>query len=128
MTRKIEREARLIDIIEFMHKTLTQFTKEILTVYKDYQKTGTKKWTYEIASRDLSYQVGVLNKLVLQLRNERSRGNLSRKDLKEQMADELADILAEIVFIAYDLGINLEKAWGKMLRSDREKIMAGKKT
>ena len=38
------------------------------------------------------------------------------------MAYELADILAEVLFIADGYDIDIEKAWGDMLASDRRKI------
>jgi NTP pyrophosphatase (non-canonical NTP hydrolase) len=38
------------------------------------------------------------------------------------MADELADIIAEAIFIADGYDIDLSKAWGDMLESDRKKI------
>lgn len=39
-----------------------------------------------------------------------------------KMSDELADILAEVIFVADGFGIDLTKAWNNMLESDKKKI------
>lgn len=105
-----------------MSKTLSQITEEIVSIFDEHRKQGTLDWDYEIASRDLIYQVGSLNKAILQLKNHRYRDGKTDAELKEVVADELADILAEVAFIANDMGINLETAWEKMAESDRKKI------
>ena len=38
------------------------------------------------------------------------------------MADELVDILAEVLFIAHDLGLDMPAAWDMMIESDHHKI------
>ena len=80
-------------------KNLGQLTDEIVATYKSYEKTGTKPWDYLVASRDLSYQVGSLTKVIMQLNNERY-AKAGAEDLRAQAGDELADILAEVLFIA----------------------------
>jgi NTP pyrophosphatase (non-canonical NTP hydrolase) len=38
------------------------------------------------------------------------------------LADELADIFAETLFIAHDIGISLDEAWNRMRDADKKKI------
>lgn len=102
-------------------KNLNQLTDEIVATYKSYESTGTKPWDYLIASRDLSYQVGSLTKIIMQLNKERYTKD-SEDTLKSQAADELADILAEVLFIAKELNIDMYQAWDKMIGSDEVKI------
>lgn len=102
-------------------KNLYQLRDEIVRTFAEYEKTGTKKWDYLIASRDLSYQIGSLNKIIMQLSGERYSKD-SAEILKSQAADELADILAEVLFIAKELDIDMYDAWNQMLGSDNQKI------
>ncbi len=60
--------------------------------------TQTKPWTYEIASRDLAYQVGSLTKLVMQKTGERHAKGKTEKEIMKDIGDELADILGEVLF------------------------------
>lgn len=96
--------------------------KQISEIFKKYQLQGTKMWTYETASHDLQYQIGKLSKCILQLKNYRYRDNLSDEKIKENLSDELVDIIAEALFIANELNIDLDKAWDKMIESDEQKI------
>lgn len=102
-------------------RTLHELTDEIVATYKSYESTGTKPWDYLIASRDLSYQVGSLTKVIMQLSKERYTKD-SPEVLKSLAADELADILAEVLFIAKELDIDMYQAWAKMIGSDEVKI------
>lgn len=105
-----------------MPKNLKNMLTELLTTWNNYEKQGTLPWTREVAARDLQYQIGSLSKLILQLENYRYRGGLDESRIKSKMADELADILAEVLFIANGYEIDMEKAWDDMLASDRRKI------
>jgi NTP pyrophosphatase (non-canonical NTP hydrolase) len=105
-----------------MKKSLTEMQKEIVSVFKEYEKTGTHKWTAEIASKDLAYQLGSLTKRMMQLKGERYADGLNKKELKKFVADELADILAEVLFISHELDIDMQEAWGAMVGSDKKKI------
>lgn len=107
-------------------KTLQQYSKEAIATFKNYQKTGTPAWDYKIAARDLPYQVGSLTKALLQLEGTRHKEGKTNSELKAKIADELADIFAEVLFIAHGLNISLEKAWQDMLASDNKKIAARK--
>ncbi len=102
-------------------KNLHQLTDEIVATFESYKQTGTKSWDYLIASRDLSYQVGSLTKVIMQMNNERYSKD-SPDELKSKAADELADIMAETLFIAKELDIDMYQAWSKMIGSDNAKI------
>lgn len=103
-------------------KTIKDYTNDVVKIFNKYTKTGTVKWTYEIALLDLQYQLGSLTKRVMQLQNKRHKENLSEKEIKDKIADELADIFAETLFIAKELKVDLDKAFNKMLESDDKKI------
>ncbi len=105
-----------------MSKNLHQMTNEILQTFKEYERTGTKPWTYRTAAFDLSYQIGMLTKRILQLDGERYREGKNDKELKVLIADELADIIADVLLIAHELDIDLEMAWKHMQKSDAKKI------
>lgn len=105
-----------------MDKSFNDLTKELLGVWKGYEKQGTKPWTYDIAAQDLQYQVGSLAKRILQLKGYRYSDLLSHKEITESLSDELADIFAEVLFIAHELDIDLGAAWERMLASDKKKI------
>ncbi len=101
---------------------LKQMQKQVVDIFKKYQSQGTKMWTCETASHDLQYQIGKLSKCILQLKNYRYRENLTDEEIKENLADELVDIMAEVLFIADELNIDLDKSWEKMIESDENKI------
>ncbi len=105
-----------------MTKNLKDMLAELLETWNSYEKQGTHPLTREVAAQDLQYQIGSLSKLILQLQNYRYRGELNEEQIKSKMADELADILAEVLFIADGYDIDMEKAWDDMLESDRRKI------
>ncbi len=103
-------------------KTLKDYTSEVVKIFNKYTKTGTVKWTYEIALLDMQYQLGSLTKRIMQMNGKRHKENLSEKEIKDKIADELADVFAETLFIAKELKIDLDKAFNKMLESDNQKI------
>ena len=105
-----------------MSKSLHTLQTEIVAQFKEYEKQGTKPWTHDIAANDLSYQIGSLSKVLMQMRNERYDDGLTEQELKAKAADELADIMAEVLFIAHELDIDLYQAWEDMLGSDQKKI------
>ena len=105
---------------------LEKLTEDVKQIYQEYEKTGTRPWTYETAAIDLSYQVGSLSKLLLQLRGDRYTTE-DKSELTSKVSDELADILAEVLFIASELDIDLNEAWNKMLESDNQKISKNSK-
>jgi len=96
---------------------------QIIKQMKEYSsRLGTKPWDYKTALRDLPCQVGSLTKLVMQLEGERYRYNKTNTEIKEEIGDELADILSLVVFIAHELNIDLNDAWEEMLKSDESKL------
>jgi len=97
-------------------------TAEIVQTFADYDKTGTAHWTYEIAAKDLMYQVGSLMKLVMQMKGERFAHGKSENELKEAISDEVSDIIADTLFLAHELGIDVSHAWDNMKKSDENKI------
>ncbi len=102
--------------------TLDKMQQEVVEIFKKYDAQGTKTWSYDVASHDLQYQVGNLSKCVLQLQNYRYREGLDESQIKAKLSDELADIMAEVLFIAHELDIDLHSAWDNMLASDQKKI------
>ena len=104
-----------------MQEELKQMSQEVVESIKKYQVTGTVPWDYRIAIRDMPVQVGSLTKLLMQLDNERFANNKSSIIIKNEIADELADILSLVLFIAHELGIDIKHAWQKMLDSDINK-------
>jgi hypothetical protein len=104
------------------NRGLKEFESEVVTMFKKYEQTGTIPWNYSIATRDLPYQVGSLTKAVSQLEGIRHREGKTDEELKAKIGDELADIFAEVLFIAHDFGISLEDVWQNMLASDQRKI------
>ena len=98
-------------------------TKQIVSQMRLYhQRMGTKSWDYQIAAKDLPCQVGSLLKLIMQLNGERYAHGKSAQMIKAEIADELADILSLVVFIAHELNIDLGQAWSTMLKSDEQKF------
>ena len=103
-------------------KSLTELTAEVIETFAGYDAQGTRHWTWETAAKDLPYQIGSLSKLILQLSGDRWSEGKSDAQIKLEMSDELSDILAEVLFIASELNIDMCKAWGNMLASDRGKV------
>jgi NTP pyrophosphatase (non-canonical NTP hydrolase) len=101
---------------------IKSMTDQIVKIFKEYDKQGTKSWTYDIAAHDLQYQIGILAKRVLQLKGFRFKEGLSDENIKNDISDELADVLAETLFIAHELDIDIGEAWNAMIESDKKKI------
>lgn len=103
-------------------KTIAQLKQEVVASFDRYVAQGTKRWGWESAAKDLTYQVGSLAKIMLQLSGERWTEGKTEQELKTQLANELADIVAEALFIAAKLDIDMAKAWEDMLADDTNKI------
>lgn len=101
-------------------KEATQLVKDSFSNYDD--NTPTVEWNYHIAARDLAYQIGSLTKALMQLDGERFNEGKSEAELRDVVADELADILAETLYIADGLGISMSDALDAMVESDNKKI------
>jgi len=105
-----------IDSLKLMEEQIVQ------QLQKYHQHLGTKPWDYRIAAKDMSYQIGSLMKLMMQLEGERYRHAKTDAQIKEEIADELADMLSLILFISHELNIDLKEAWNNMLQSDENKF------
>jgi hypothetical protein len=103
-------------------KNLNEYTKIVNEIFANYSKQGTQDWDYNIALVDLQYQIGSLSKRVLQMKNQRFNDGLSQDEIKEKIADELADIFTVTLFISSQLSVNLDEAFSKMVLSDQKKI------
>jgi NTP pyrophosphatase (non-canonical NTP hydrolase) len=106
--------------------SLETMTQQVVRQMDAYSKKGTKKWTYKTAIKDLPVQVGSLSKLMMQLEGERYAHGMEHKEIKGKMADELADILSLVLFIAHELSIDMNEAWRMMLASDENKFVTRK--
>lgn len=103
-------------------KTLSQLTKEVRQSFAKYDAQGTRHWTWETAVKDLSYQVGSLSKVTLQLSGDRYAEGKNHDELQWQLRNELADILAEVLYVASELGIDMNTAMAEMVDDDQMKI------
>lgn len=101
---------------------LQEMTKRVVDIFQAYGAQGTKDWDYDIAAHDLQYQIGKLTKGILQLKGYRYDEQLTGDQIKQNIADECADTLAEILFITHKLDIDIEAAFEAMLESDKKKI------
>lgn len=102
--------------------TISQLTQMVKDSFAKYDRQGTKHWTWEVASRDLSYQIGELNKVILQQAGHRWADKKNEKQLDADFRNELADILAEVLYIASERGINMSQAIEEMVDDDHRKI------
>ncbi len=110
-----------------MKKNIEQLTEDVVAIFKEYDKQGTKPWDYKIAALDLQYQIGSLSKRISQLEGTRYNDGLQKDEIMPLIADELADIVAEVLFIANDLKLDMSVAWENMLANDKSKIASRSK-
>ncbi len=59
---------------------------------------------------------------MMQMNGERYAHGQSSEALKLKFADELADILSLVLFIAHEMHIDIDQAWKQMLESDEVKF------
>lgn len=102
--------------------TISQLTKIVKDSFTQYDKQGTRHWTWEVATQDLSYQIGSLNKVMLQLSGNRWDHGKDKATLEADFRDELADIMAVVLYIASERGIDMNQAMNEMIKSDVRKI------
>lgn len=102
--------------------TISQLTQIVKDSFAQYDKQGTNHWTWEIAAKDLAYQIGSLNKVMLQLSGDRWTDGKDKDTLEAEFRDELADILAEVLYIASERSIDMNQAMGEMVQSDTRKV------
>jgi hypothetical protein len=103
-------------------KTLAEITKDVKKSFAGYDAQGTRHWTWQTAARDLPYQVGSLSKVLLQLSGDRHKEGKDDKALQWQLRNELADIMAEVLYIAGELNIDVNQAMAEMVDDDTRKV------
>ena len=102
--------------------TLSQLTAGIKNSFAKYDQQGTQHWTREVAAKDLAYQIGSLNKVMLQQSNHRWSDGKDAASLEADFRNELADILAEVLYIAAELNIDMNRAMDEMMDDDQRKV------
>lgn len=102
--------------------TISELSKAVKDSFAKYDKQGTKHWTWKVAANDLSYQIGSLNKVILQLSNHRWADGKTKESLEANFRNELADILAEVLYIAGKRNIDMNKAMEEMFTDDDKKV------
>jgi hypothetical protein len=102
--------------------TITELSKIVKDSFGTYDAQGTKHWTWKTAVRDLTYQIGSLSKITLQLTNYRWADGKKEPELMAEFSDELADIMAEVLYIASELDIDMNEAMAAMVKSDQKKV------
>lgn len=102
--------------------SLKELTRLIRKSFARYDNQGTKHWTWKTMLQDLSYQVGSLQKIDLQLSNYRYSHGKSKTDLEKDFRNELANILAEVLYIADELKIDMNQAMNEMFEDDTKKV------
>jgi len=102
--------------------TITELTKLVKQSFGQYDKQGTRHWTWETAAKDLTYQIGSLTKVMLQLSGERWADGKNNEELEWQFRNELADILAEVLYVAGERNINMNQAMDEMVGDDKKKV------
>ena len=102
--------------------TITELTQAVKESFATYDKQGTKHWTWQVAAQDLSYQIGSLHKVILQMSDDRWADNKGPAELEAIFRDELADILAEVLYIASERDIDMNRTMDEMVASDKQKV------
>lgn len=103
-------------------KTISELTEDVKNSFAKYDAQGTKHWTWETAAKDLPYQVGSLSKVLLQISGYRYAEGKDEVGLQWQLRNELADIMAEVLYIAGELGIDMNQAMAEMVDDDTKKV------
>lgn len=102
--------------------SLQALTAAMVETIRAYDSTGVKTWDGRIALQDLAYQVGGLQKLCMQLNNERHLQGKTLEDVKADIEIELAEVIGVALFAAKDLGVDVRKGFQRMLETDMNKI------
>ena len=103
-------------------KSLDEISATVVASFNRYAAQGTTPWTWEQAVKDLPYQVGSIAKLTMQLNNERWADGKSAAEIKTILSNELADVIADTLFIAHGLDIDMNRAMAEMLDDDSRKV------
>lgn len=102
--------------------TITELISAITKSFASYDSQGTQHWTWEVAAQDLIYQIGSLHKVILQLSNHRWSDGKTNEQLEVAFRNELADIMAEVLYIAKERSIDMNKAMEEMFADDLKKV------
>ncbi|HTE22356.1 MAG TPA: hypothetical protein VK674_04935 [Candidatus Limnocylindria bacterium] len=102
--------------------TITELTSIVKDSFGTYDAQGTTHWTWQTAAQDLQYQMGSLTKIILQMTNYRWADGKDKDTLMAEFSDELSDILAEVLYIASELNIDMNEAMAAMVKSDQKKV------
>jgi NTP pyrophosphatase (non-canonical NTP hydrolase) len=102
--------------------TLSEATSAVKASFAKYDAQGTNHWTWETAAADLQYQVGSLTKVLLQRSGYRYAEGKDAAALDWQLRNELADILAEVLYVSGELGIDMNQALEEMVADDTKKV------
>jgi hypothetical protein len=102
--------------------TVTELTNAVKASFAKYDKQGTSHWTWEVAAKDLAYQIGSLHKVMLQLSGHRWADGKDKQALEADFRNELADILAEVLYVAAERGIDMNVAMDEMVADDQRKV------
>jgi hypothetical protein len=102
--------------------TISELTKAVKASFAKYDKQGTDHWTWEVAAKDLAYQIGSLNKVMLQLAGYRWADGKDKETLEADFRNELADILAEVLYIASERNVDMNVAMDEMVADYQRKV------
>jgi hypothetical protein len=109
-------------MVSVKDKTISELTKDVQASFANYDVQGTRHWTWETAAKDLPYQVGSLSKVLLQISGDRYAEGKDEAALQWQLRNELADIMAEVLYIAGELNIDMNQAMAEMVDDDTKKV------
>ena len=107
---------------KYTFQELIEITKK---VFKEFDKVEQRKWNIEATMVELVKQVGDLAKHVMMFEKyymKKRENDPKYKTTKEDIADELADILYCLIRIAEHYGINLEEAHLKARRNELKSL------
>lgn len=97
--------------------------QEAIQLYRDiyhrFEKVEGKPWGINGAMIELTKQMGDLSKCIMLQENYYSYQGKKPENLKENIGNELADILGQLIRIADCYGIDLEEAH-KAARADED--------
>jgi NTP pyrophosphatase (non-canonical NTP hydrolase) len=109
-----------------MPKTFQQVIDENVEIIEKYKAIEGKPWNAEGSAMELTKQVGELCKLIMVTEGYYFKGRdevHTRYDASaEKIADELSDILREVIRLSHHYKIDLEKASDIAAETDRKFI------
>lgn len=97
-----------------------EMRRKTLEVLEKLYSSEAKKWSIETRFMDLIEEVGELANAVLV-----KQGHKPWKRKKSDLGDSFADVLFDLIVLAEEMGIDLEKEYEKMVKSLEERIEKG---